>query len=149
MLLTFDVDCDEDLFPGHRVVLRGLVDGGRSRDDLTGRDTREVEECQVVGLSYELLPGVTRAEAAAREGRPFTLDATYDADVPLPWSTGGAGPDGLAGPSSVEVYDEDVRAVRAPSASSGPGRCPPARGASPPGCAPSTAGARPARSPST
>ena len=106
LLLRFDVDCGTDLYPGHRVLVRGLVDGGRSRDDLTSRDHSSDVECQLVSLAYELVPGVTRAEELAREGRPFTLDATYGADVPLPWSTGGTGPDGLPGPCAVESYDE-------------------------------------------
>ena len=106
LLLSFDVDCGVDLFPGHRVLARGLVDGGRSNDDLTSRDSSGEVECRLVSLSYELVPGVTRAEERARDGRPFTLDATYGADVPLPWSTGGTGPDGLAGPCAVEGYDE-------------------------------------------
>ena len=106
LLLSFDVDCGDELFPGHRVLVRGLVDGGRSRDDLTSRDCSDDVECSLVSLVYELVPGVTRAEERAREGRPFTLDATYGADVPLPWSTGGTGPDGLAGPCAVESYDE-------------------------------------------
>jgi hypothetical protein len=61
----------------------------------------------MVALAYELLPGVTAAEEAGREpGSPFTVDATYSADVPLTWSTGGSGPTGRAGPSSCESYDE-------------------------------------------
>lgn len=107
MLRTFDLDCGEDLFPGHRVVVRGLIDGGRSRDDLTSSDQSGNVECQMVLLAYELLPGVTSAEEAAREpGTPFTLDATYSADVPLPWSTGGSGPTGPGGPCGHESYDE-------------------------------------------
>ena len=108
LLLSFDVDCGDELFPGHRVLVRGLVDGGRSNDDLTSRDSSGEVECRLVSLAYELVPGVTRAEELARDGGPFTLDATYAADVPLPWSTGGTGPDGLAGPSGVEAYDEQV-----------------------------------------
>ena len=108
LLLSFDVECG-DLFPGHRVVARGLVDGGRSRDDLTSRDHSGNDECRLVSLAYELVPGVTRAEERAREpGRPFTIDATYAADVPLPWSTGGTEADGSPGPCSHEAYDEDV-----------------------------------------
>jgi hypothetical protein len=38
MLTPFDVDCGREVFPGHQLVLRGLTDHGRSRDDLTGRD---------------------------------------------------------------------------------------------------------------
>lgn len=108
MLVSFDVEC-ADLFPGHRVVARGLVDAGRSADDLTSRDQTGHEECQMVSLSYELVPGVTREEAARRaEGVPFTVDATCGADVPLAWSTGGSGPDGSPGPCGTESYDEVV-----------------------------------------
>lgn len=108
MLLTFDVDCGTDLFPGHRIVARGLVGGGVSRSDLTSRDHSANALCQMVSLSCELRPGVTKAEEADRQGQPLTLDATYGADVPLPWSTGGTGPDGLGGPCSHEAYDEDI-----------------------------------------
>jgi len=107
MLRTFDVDCGDDVFPGHRLVARGLADHGRSRDDLTSRDHSRNVECQMVALVFELLPGVTAAEEAAREpGSPFTVDATFSADVPLPWSTGGSGPTGPGGPGSHESYDE-------------------------------------------
>jgi len=107
MLRTFDVDCGDDLFPGHRVVVRGLVDYGRSRDDLTSLDHSGNVECQMVSLAYELLPGVTAVEAAARKpGTAFSVDATYSADVPLTWSTGGSGPTGLGGPGGCESYDE-------------------------------------------
>lgn len=108
MLVSFDVECG-DLFPGHVVVARGLVDGGRSRHDLTSRNQTGHEECQMVFLSYELVPGVTRAEVSGRaQGSPTTVDATFAADVPLPWSTGGGGPDGSPGPCGVESYDEEV-----------------------------------------
>jgi hypothetical protein len=107
MLHAFDVDCGDDVLPGHRLVVRGLADHGRSRDDLTSRDHSGNVECQMVALVFELVPGVTAAEEAAREpGTPFTVDATYGADVPLPWSTGGSGPTGLGGPGSHESYDE-------------------------------------------
>jgi len=107
LLRTFDIDCGYEVFPGHRVVVRGLADHGRSRSDLTSRDHSENVECQMVALVYELVPGVTAAEQAARApGTPFTVDATYRADVPLPWSTGGSGPTGLGGPGSHESYDE-------------------------------------------
>jgi hypothetical protein len=107
LLRTFDVDCGYDLFPGHRVVVRGLADHGRSRDDLTSRDHSRNVECQMVALAFELLPGVTAAESTACEpGTSFTIDATYSADVPLPWSTGGSGPTGSGGPGSHETYDE-------------------------------------------
>lgn len=109
MLLTFDLDCGAGLFPGHRVVVRGLVDGGRFNDDMTSRDQSAHVSCQMVLLAYEVLPGVTRAEEADRpESLPFTVDATYSADVPLPWSTGGSGPTGSPGPGGVESYDETI-----------------------------------------
>ncbi len=106
MLMTFDVVCGDELFPGHIVLARGLVDLGRSQDDADSPWRANQPDCRMVALAYELRPGVTRAEQAVRRGRPFTLDATYDADVPLAWSTGGSGPDGLSGPCSVEAYDE-------------------------------------------
>jgi len=108
MLAEFDVDCGTGLFPGHRILARGLVDGGMSQSDLTSRDHSGNEPCRMVSLSYEIRPGVTRAEEAARAGQPTTVDATYAADVPLPWSTDGAGPDGSGGPCAVEAYDEDI-----------------------------------------
>ena len=94
MLMTFDVVCGEELFPGHVVLARGLVDLGRSQDDAGAPWQANQPDCQLVALAYELLPGVTRAEQAVRHGRPFTMDATYNADVRLAWSTGGSGPDG-------------------------------------------------------
>lgn len=106
LLASFDVECS-DLFPGHTVVARGLRDDGRSRDDLTAGDQRDHVVCPMVSLVYEVVPGVTREEAAAWPADvSSTVDATYAADVPLPWSTGGSGPDGLPGPSGVETYDE-------------------------------------------
>ena len=125
MLRTFDVDCGHDVFPGHRLVVRGLADHGRSRDDLTSRDHSGNVECQMVALVYELLPGVTAAEEAAREpGSPFTVDATCSPDVALPWSTGGSGPTGLGGPGSVESYDEVVWGGECTVGESGPWRVP-------------------------
>ena len=121
MMRSFDVDCGGDLFPGHRVVVRGLADHGRSRDDLTSRDHSDNVECQMVALAYELLPGVTAAEEAAREpGSTFTVDATYSADVPLAWSTGGSGPTGPGGPGSCESYDEAIWGGETTVGESGP-----------------------------
>ena len=57
MLRTFDLDCGWDVFPGHRLLVRGLADHGRSRDDLTSRDHSRNVECQVVSLVFELVPG--------------------------------------------------------------------------------------------
>ena len=95
-LRTFDVDCADDVFPGHRLVVRGVADHGRSRDDLRAHDHNGNVECRMASLVFELVPGVTAAEEAAREpGSPCTVDATDDADAPLPWSTGGSGPTGL------------------------------------------------------
>ena len=42
----------------------------------------------MVDLIYELVPGVEAAEAPTDRSQPFTVDATYGADVPLLWSTG-------------------------------------------------------------
>ena len=103
MLVTFDISCGDDLLPGHTFVARGLADEGRSRDDLRGAQTLH-DECQMVDLVYELVPGVEAAEAATDKSRPFTVDATYGADVPLSWSTGGTGPDGFGGPCWIEMY---------------------------------------------
>lgn len=104
MLVTFDISCGDDLLPGHTFVARGLADGGRSRDDLSSGDQTLHDECQMVDLVYELVPGVEAAEAPADQSQPFTVDATYGADVPLRWSTGGTGPDGLGGPCWIETY---------------------------------------------
>ena len=62
MLVTFDISCGDDLLPGHTFVARGLADEGRSRDDLRGAQTLH-DECQMVDLVYELVPGVEAAEA--------------------------------------------------------------------------------------
>ena len=59
----------------------------------------------MVDLVYELLPGVALSEAPVEKSQPYTVDATYDTDVPLSWSTGGSGPDGLGGPCWVEKYE--------------------------------------------
>lgn len=134
MLRTFDVDCGDDVFPGHRLVVRGLADHGRSRDDLTSRDQSANIECQMVALAYELLPGVTAAEEAAREPRSaFSVDATYSADVPLAWSTGGSGPTGLGGPGSCESCDEAIWGGETTVGESGPWPVPEERGGSPSG----------------
>ena len=104
MLMTFDVSCGQALVPGHTFVARGLADGGRSRDDLSARDRSLNDECQMVDLVYEIVPGVEPAEAPRDGAQPFTVDATYAADVALPWSTGGTGPDGMGGPCWHESY---------------------------------------------
>lgn len=85
LLATFDLDCGE-LIPGHRLIARGLADEGRSSDDLAG-GTDNPEE-QMVGLEYELVPGITAEEAAAAGVHDLTVDAGYSVDVPLTWNTG-------------------------------------------------------------
>jgi hypothetical protein len=92
-LLAFDVDCGE-LARGHRVIARGLTYEGRSTDDLTSGDQSGHQELPMVSLAYEVVPGLTAAEAA------FQIEATYTTDVPLPWSTSGAG----FGPRSTDEY---------------------------------------------
>ena len=104
MLLTFDVSCGDDLLPGHTFVARGLADEGRSQDDLRSGDQTLHDVCHMVDLVYELVPGVEAAEAPSDRSQPFTVDATYGADVPLFWSTGGTGPDGSGGPGWIEKY---------------------------------------------
>lgn len=104
MLVTFDISCGEDLMPGHTFVARGLADEGRSREDLSSGDQSLHDECQMVDLVYELVPGVEAAEAPTERSQSFTVDATYAVDVPLSWSTGGTGPNGLGGPCWVEKY---------------------------------------------
>ena len=54
----------------------------------------------MVSLAYQLVPGVTAAEAAAGADSDFVVDATYETDVDLPWTTGGPG----FGPGSIEEY---------------------------------------------
>lgn len=100
MYLLFDVDCGDALLPGHVVIARGLADQGRSADDLTSGDQSLHDACQMVDLVYEIVPGVPPSGPSA----PSRVDATYDADVALRWSTGGSGPDGLGGPGWFENY---------------------------------------------
>lgn len=102
--MIFDVDCGESLFPGHRIIARGLSDEGRSSDDLSSGDQSGHEECQMVDLVYEIVPGVDEDECPTDPSEPFTVDATYDADVPLGWSTGNSGPDASGGPGWIEMY---------------------------------------------
>lgn len=104
MLMSFDVSCGEALVPGHDVIVRGLVDRGWSADDLSSRDQTSNARCQMTDLVYEIVPGVTPAERPPDPSQPFTVDATYAADVPLDWSTGGTGPGGLGGPCWVETF---------------------------------------------
>lgn len=100
MFRQFDVDCGDDVLPGHTVIARGLIDGGRSVDDLTSGEHAGNAECQMLSLSYELVPGVTPEEAVHVE--VWTPDISYGPDAPLTWSTGGSGPGGLGGPGGYE-----------------------------------------------
>lgn len=50
----------------------------------------------MTSLLYELVPGVDPDELA--DGTTVPLDAAYQPDVDLPWTTGGTGPSGLGGP---------------------------------------------------
>jgi hypothetical protein len=101
MMLVFDVDCGE-LLPGHHFISRGL--GGPFRTSTRGRwngddppDARSMAEFEEAGgypaftLEYELVPGVSAAEAEGDFFR-FLVDVSYDADVELPWypNDGGA-----------------------------------------------------------
>jgi hypothetical protein len=98
-MVSFDVDCGE-LISGHRFIAQGLVDEGWSTDDLSSDDQSRHQEFQMVSLAYQLVPGVTAAEAAAGADSEFVVDATYETDVDLPWTTGAAG----FGPGSIEEY---------------------------------------------
>ena len=60
------------------------------------------------------MPGVEAAEAPTEKSRPFTVDATYGADVPLSWSTGGTGPDAPGGPCWHENYQGGASTVGGP-----------------------------------
>lgn len=104
MLIDFNVACGEGLVPDHAVIVRGLSDQGRSNNDLSSRDQTLHDVCQMVDLVYEIVPGVASEEAPEDPSRPFTVDATYDTDVTLHWSTGGTGAGGLGGPGWIEDY---------------------------------------------
>jgi len=104
LLVEFDVNCGDGLMPGHTFVVRGLADQGRARNDPTSGDETVLDECQMVDLVYELIPGVTATEGPNDRPELFVVDSTYAADVPLPWSTGGTGPEGSGGPSWFETY---------------------------------------------
>ncbi len=93
-MLVFDVDCGE-LVPGHHFIARGL--GGPFRASTLDRrngddppDPRLMAEFEEAGgypaftLEYELVPGVSAAEAERNFFR-FLADVSYDADVELPW----------------------------------------------------------------
>ncbi len=51
----------------------------------------------MIGVEYELAPGITAEEAAADGVRDLIVDAGYSVDVPLAWNTT---EDGRRGPSS-------------------------------------------------
>jgi hypothetical protein len=102
-LVEFEIDCGE-LLPGHRVVLTGLSDNGRSRSDLTSRE-QEIA-CQMVSLEYALIPGVRPDEVVEGFDTGFVLLAGYRADVELPWTT--AGFNGV-GPGGIELFEGGER----------------------------------------
>jgi len=94
MILSFDVDCGE-LIPGHRFVARGLAGPYRLPvpDEWDG-DSAEYEqmlEFEDAGgypgfsLEYELVPGVSAAEADGNFFR-YLAGIIYQADVKLPWN---------------------------------------------------------------
>ncbi|MCY1141545.1 hypothetical protein OWR29_26405 [Actinoplanes sp. Pm04-4] len=102
-VVDFEIDCGE-LVPGHRVVLTGLSDNGRSRSDLTSREQEMA--CQTVSLEYALIPGVRPDEVVEGFDEEFMLLAGYHADVELPWTT--AGFSGV-GPSGIDLFDGGER----------------------------------------
>jgi hypothetical protein len=95
MMASFDVDCGE-LISGHHFVARGL--GGPFRMSTLGRwngdenaeneplmrDWEEAGGYPAFTLEYELVPGVSAAEA---DGNffSFLVGVDYEADVELPW----------------------------------------------------------------
>jgi hypothetical protein len=90
MMLSFDVDCGE-LVPGHHFIARGL--GGPRRLPVP-EEMLEFEEAggyPGFSLEYELVPGVSAAEAEANVFR-YLVGVSYTADVELPWfpNDGGA-----------------------------------------------------------
>jgi hypothetical protein len=112
MILTFQEDCGSILFPGHRFIVRGLMDGGTSRgEDYSSQVGPSSEEFQMIDLVYEITPGVEPEEAPAETWQPFTVDATYATDVPLVWSTGGSGPGKPGGPGWHEEYRGGARTL--------------------------------------
>lgn len=100
MILSFDVDCGE-LIPGHHFIARGL--GGPFRlpihenwdgDSAEHEQMLEFEEAggyPGFSLEYELVPGVSAAEAGGDFFR-YLVGISYTADVELPWrpTDGGA-----------------------------------------------------------
>jgi hypothetical protein len=90
--------------PGHRVLVTGLSDDGRSRDNLTSQE--QDVECQMVSLEYDLIPGVEPGEVVDGFNERFLMEASYRADVQLPWTTAGHGG---TGPCSIEFYAGGAR----------------------------------------
>jgi hypothetical protein len=101
MMLSFDVDCGE-LVPGHRFIARGLGgpfrtsaldrwDGDEAEDELLMREFEDAGGYPAFTLEYELVPGVSAAEAQGDFFR-FLVGVSYCADVKLPWypNDGGA-----------------------------------------------------------
>jgi hypothetical protein len=99
MMLVFDVDCGE-LVPGHHFIARGL--GGPLRlpipDDWDGDSAGYEQMLQFeraggypgFSLEYELVPGVSAAEAGGDFFR-FLVGVSYTADVELPWQPNDGG----------------------------------------------------------
>jgi hypothetical protein len=99
MILSFDVDCGE-LVSGHHFIARGL--GGPYRlpipDEWDGdsAEYKQMLELADAGgypgfsLEYELVPGVSAAEAGGNLFR-FLVGVSYDADVKLPWAVNDGG----------------------------------------------------------
>jgi hypothetical protein len=101
MMTVFDVDCGE-LVPGHHFIARGL--GGPFRTTTHDRwnsddpaDAPLMAEFEEAGgypaftLEYELVPGVSAAEANGNFFR-FLVGISYEANAKLPWypNDGGA-----------------------------------------------------------
>ena len=101
MMLVFDVDCGE-LAPGHHFVARGLGgpfrastldrwNGDGPEDEALRAEFERADGYPAFALEYELVPGVSAAEAQGDLFR-FLVGVSYDADVKLPWypNDGGA-----------------------------------------------------------
>ena len=101
IMLSFDVDCGE-LVPGHHFIARGLGgpfrtstlerwNGDEPDDAVLMREFEEAGGYPAFTLEYELVPGVSAAEAQGGFFR-FLVGVSYRADVELPWypNDGGA-----------------------------------------------------------
>lgn len=93
MIVSFDLDCGE-LVPGHHFVGRGVsgpyrmpIPGQWDDDDPERERLRAFEDAggyPAFTLEYELVPGVSAAEAGGDFFR-FMVGVDYAADVTLPW----------------------------------------------------------------